>query len=208
MNPMNALVCVVDDDPSVCRSLVRLLESEGFAAEGYASAQAYLDRPVPQGPSCLVLDKLMPGVTGLDLQQLLIARGREEHVVFITGDRDIPSSVQAMKAGAIDFLPKPFKTREFLDAISRAVARSETRWQQRTDRERARAQLALLTQREQQVLKGVIAGRMNKEIAADLGTSVRTIKVQRGNMMRKAGVTSVAELVRLTHRAGSHPPIP
>jgi len=201
MSMPDALVCVVDDDASIRRSLLRLLRSAGYTAEAFESARAYLGRAAPAGPACLVLDVLMPELTGLDLQQELIARGREESVVFITGDGDIPASVQAMKAGAVDFLSKPFKEEQFLDAVERALSRSREHRQHRSGQEEARGRLATLTPRERQVLAGVVAGKMNKEIAEELGTSVRTIKIQRGSVMKKMGVTSVADLVRLARRA-------
>lgn len=201
MKMSHCLVCVIDDDPSIRRSVLRLLQAEGYPAEGFDSAPAYLARAVSAVPTCVVLDKLMPGMSGLELQRKLVERDSDENIVFITGDDDIPTSVQAMKAGAVDFLAKPFKDDRLLEAVSRAVARSGERKRARAEREKARAQLSALTQREQQVLSGVITGKMNKEIATELGTSVRTIKVQRGNMMRKTGTTSVADLVRLARRA-------
>lgn len=196
------LVCVVDDEASIRRSLVRLLSAAGHTAEAFASARDYLARPVHPGPSCLVLDVLMPELTGLDLQQSLIDSGREEPVVFITGDGDIPASVQAMKAGAVDFLPKPFKDDQFLAAVEQALARSCDRQRIRAERDDAVARLATLSVRERQVFERVIAGKMNKEIAAELGTSMPTVKVQRSQVMRKAGVQSVADLVRLARQAG------
>jgi FixJ family two-component response regulator len=202
MSSPDTLICIVDDDASIRKSLLRLLKSAGFTAEAFDSAQAYLDRAAHAGPSCVVLDVLMPELTGLGLQQELVVRGRAEPIVFITGDGDIPASVQAMKAGAVDFLSKPFNDAEFLDAVNRALARSlEQRWRH-AEREEARVRLAELSPRERQVCQGVIAGKMNKEIADDLGTSIRTIKVQRGSVMKKAGVTSVADLVRLINKAG------
>lgn len=205
MTDSNTLICVVDDDASIRKSVLRLLRSAGYTAEAFESARAYLGRTIHAGPSCVVLDVLMSELTGLDLQQELIARGREEPIVFITGDGDIPASVQAMKAGAVDFLSKPFKDQQFLDAVERALARSREGRQQRFERKEARERLATLTPRERQVFERVITGKMNKEIADDLGTSIRTIKVQRGSMMKKAGVTSVADLVRLAKKAESNP---
>lgn len=197
-----SLVCVVDDEASIRRSLVRLLASAGYPAEAFASARDYLARPVHPGPSCLVLDVLMPERTGLDLQRALIDSGRDEPVVFITGDGGIPASVQAMKAGAVDFLPKPFQDDQFLDAVERALARSRARCKARAERDDARARLSALSVRERQVFDHVIAGKMNKEIAAELGTSMPTVKVQRSQVMKKAGVQSVADLVRLARVAG------
>jgi FixJ family two-component response regulator len=201
MNP-TTLVCVIDDEASVRRSLTRLLASAGYTAEAFASARDYLARPAHPGPSCLVLDVFMPELTGLDLQRALIDSGREEPVVFITGDGDIPASVQAMKAGAVDFLSKPFRDAEFLEAVERALARSRERCKARAGRAAAIARLATLSARERQVFEHVIAGKMNKEIAAELGTSMPTVKVQRSQVMKKAGVQSVADLVRLARQAG------
>lgn len=196
------LVCVIDDEASVRRSLTRLLASAGYTAEAFASARDYLARPAHPGPSCLVLDVLMPELTGLDLQRALIDSGREEPVVFITGDGDIPASVQAMKTGAVDFLSKPFRDAEFLEAVERALARSRERGKARAGRAAAIARLATFSVRERQVFEHVIAGKMNKEIAAELGTSMPTVKVQRSQVMKKAGVQSVADLVRLARQAG------
>ncbi len=201
MNPA-ALVCVVDDEASIRRGLLRLLAAAGYAGEAFASAGDYLARPVHDGPSCLVLDVLMPELTGLDLQRALIESGREEPVVFITGDGNIPASVQAMKAGAVDFLSKPFADDQFLEAVGRALDRSRHRRQRRVERDEAVARLAALTARERQVFERVIAGKMNKEIAAELGTSMPTVKIQRGQVMKKVGVETVADLVRLARQAG------
>jgi len=203
MSTPGPLICVVDDDASIRKSLLRLLQSAGHTAEAFESARMYLDRAIHAGPCCVVVDVLMPELTGLDLQQQLIARGRDEPIVFITGDGDIPASVQAMKAGAVDFLPKPFKEEAFFDAVERALARSREQRQQRVEQEEARERLATLTPRERQVLEGVIAGKMNKEIAADLGTAVRTVKIQRGSAMKKMAVASVPALMRLVRRTES-----
>ena len=194
------LVCVVDDEASIRKSLVRVLASSGLAAEAFESARAYLARPLHDGAVCLVLDVLMPELTGPDLQQQLLASGRQEQIVFITGDGDIPTSVQAMKAGAVDFLSKPFQHEQFLAAVHQALARAQEQGLRHGEQRAAREKFANLTPRELQVLQGVIAGKMNKEIAADLGTSIRTVKVQRGNVMKKMGVTSVADLVRIARK--------
>jgi FixJ family two-component response regulator len=197
---MPALVCVIDDEASVRKSLVRLLASAGLVAEAFPSAQAYLDRVVHDGATCLVLDVRMPELTGPALQQQLLTGGRDEQIVFITGDGDIPTSVEAMKAGAVDFLSKPFKDDEFLAAVNRALERAQVKRQRRAEHDEARERFETLTPREHQVLQGVIAGKMNKEIAAELGTSIRTVKVQRGRVMTKMKVTSVAELVRIIRK--------
>lgn len=203
MSTAARLVCVVDDDASVRRSLVRLFRSAGLVAEAFASARAYLDRGAYDGPSCLVLDVQMPELTGLDLQRALVESGRAEQVIFITGKGDIPMCARAMKAGAADFLPKPFDDAELLEAVERALARSYEHRLRAVGKADARARIGTLTPREFQVFEGVIAGKMSKEIAADLGTALKTVKVQRGRVMEKMGVVSVAELVRLAQKAGA-----
>lgn len=204
MNSNNRLVCVVDDDVSVRKSLVRLFRSAGLEAESFESASAYQERPQHEGPSCLVLDVQMPGLTGIELQDALVESGREEQVVFITGDGDIPMCARAMKAGAVDFLPKPFEDAELLAAVERALERAGKQLQRLAGQADLRARIASLTPRELQVLEGIICGRMNKEIAADLGTALKTVKCQRARVMEKMRVTSVAELVLLA-RAGGIP---
>ncbi len=204
MIPVN-LVCVVDDDASVRKSLVRLFRSSGFVAEAFESARAYLDRAEHDGPSCLVLDVQMPELTGIDLQRALLDSGREEQVVFITGNGDIPMCAQAMKAGAVDFIPKPFEDVELLSAVEHALSRSAVKWLHAAGQADARARIARLTPREFQVFERVIAGKMNKEIAADLGTALKTVKVQRGRVMEKMGAVSVPELVLLAQKAGVTP---
>jgi FixJ family two-component response regulator len=201
MTPSTALVCIVDDEATIRKSLVRVLVSAGLAVESFESARAYLARPHHDGAVCLVLDVLMPELTGPDLQQQLLASGREEQIVFITGDGDIPTSVQAMKDGAVDFLSKPFGHEQFLAAVNQALARSHERRQHRAARQAARDKFETLTPRERQVCQGVIAGKLNKQIAAELGTSIQTVKVQRSRVMKKMEVVSVADLVRLARKA-------
>jgi FixJ family two-component response regulator len=197
-----ALIFVVDDDASVRRSLVRFFRSAGFGAEAFESAGAYLTRVAHDGPSCLVLDVQMPELNGLDLQRALIESEREEQIVFLTGKGDIPMCARAMKAGAVDFLPKPFEDDELLAAVERALARSSQRQLEHTEEIDARTRVDSLTPRERQVFERVIAGKLNKQIAAELGTSIKTVKFQRGCVMQKMGVDSVAELVRVAQRAG------
>jgi FixJ family two-component response regulator len=201
MNETDPLVCVVDDDASLRRSIMRLLRSAGFSAVEFASAKAYLAGQAHPGPSCVVLDVQMPELTGLDLQRALNANHRDEQVVFITGNGDIPMCARAMKAGAVDFLPKPFKDEALIDAVKRALIRARDKRQLHAEQDEARARAATLTPRERQVYQGVVAGRMNKEIAADLGTSIKTVKIQRASVMEKMGAVSVADLVRLAARA-------
>jgi FixJ family two-component response regulator len=206
MNAPSQLVCIIDDDASVRKSLTRLFRSEGIVAEAFESARAYLARAPHEGATCLVLDVQMPELNGLDLQSALLASGREEQVIFITGKGDIPMCARAMKAGAADFLTKPFDDAELLTAVKRAIARSHELRQRRASQVNARARIGTLTPREFQVFEGVIAGKMSKEIAADLGTALKTVKVQRGRVMEKMGVASVAELVQLAQNAQGTPP--
>jgi two-component system response regulator FixJ len=202
-NPPHVLVCVADDDESIRRSLSRLFRSARLPSETFASAQAYLDRATHDRPSCLVLDVQLPGLDGLELQQALAER--EEQIVFITGHGDVPMCTQAMKAGAADFLTKPVDDKALLAAVSRALERSAEIRKTKAERALARAKLDRLTPREFEVLQRVIAGSLNKQIAAELGAAEKTVKVHRGRVMEKMGVTSVAELVRLTQMAGVAP---
>jgi FixJ family two-component response regulator len=200
-----ALVFVVDDDPSVRRSLANLLESGDYAVETFASAAEFLRRAEHLGASCLVLDVRLPGLDGLGLQRHLAERGRSEQIVFITGHGDIPMGVQAMKCGAVDFLPKPFGDDQLLEAVARALARSAETLRARGEREAIRARLATLTPREFEVFRLVIGGLLNKQIGAELGVALRTIKTHRSRVFRKLGVVSVAELTRLAQKAGVEP---
>ena len=199
------LVFVVDDDRSVRRSLANLLESGDYAVETFGSAAEFLQRAEYPGASCLVLDVRLPGLDGLSLQQLLAQRGRGEQIIFITGHGDIPMGVQAMKRGAVDFLPKPFGDDQLLDAVARALARSVEAVRVRAEREEIRARLATLTPREFEVFRMVIAGLLNKQIGAQLGAALTTIKIHRSHVFHKLGVVSVAELTRLAQKAGVDP---
>jgi FixJ family two-component response regulator len=205
MSTKSAMVFVVDDDASVRRSLVRFFRSAGFEAEAFESAHAYLDRDAYDGPSCLVLDVRMPELSGLDLQRALIASQREEQIIFLTGKGDVPTCARAMKEGAVDFLQKPFHDDELLAAVHRALARSSEGGLQRIEQAEARARVVSLTPREFQVFERVIAGKLNKEIAAELGTALKTVKIQRAAVMAKMHVVSVADLVRLAEKAGTTP---
>jgi FixJ family two-component response regulator len=195
-------VCVVDDEEAVRKALVRLLKAAGFDARGFASPGEYLEQHDPQTPGCLVLDVAMPGCTGLDLQDALAAAGRERSIVFLTGQGDIPMSVKAMKAGAIDFLTKPIDDKQLLNAVHAAIERDRNARQDRAELETIRERLDTLTHREREVFEHVVTGKMNKQIAADLGTVEKTIKVHRGRVMAKMQVDSVAELVRVASLAG------
>jgi FixJ family two-component response regulator len=198
-------VFVVDDDQSVRTSLANLLATEDYAVEIFANAAEYLARVPHPGPACLVLDVQLPGLNGLALQQQLTEDGRMEQIVFITGHGDIPMGIGAMKRGAADFLPKPFRDDELLTAVARALARSAKDCQQRVEVLESRLRLAKLTPREFEVFRLVIAGRLNKEIGAELDVTLRTIKTHRARVMQKTGVVSVAELVRLAQKAGVAP---
>lgn len=208
IQPPPALVCVVDDDASLRRSLARLLATDGHQVETFDSAAAFLDRAPPTGAACVVLDVQMAGLTGLELQQTLAARRRVDQIVFITGHGSVPMCAQAMKRGAVDFLPKPFTEEALLDAVSRALERARTCHRAQLRQDHARALLARLTARELEVFRHVIAGKLNKQIGAALGTTEKTIKVQRGSLTAKLGLASVADLVRLAQLAGvtPHPP--
>jgi FixJ family two-component response regulator len=199
------LVCVVDDDQSVRRGLGRLFKSAGYAAETFASAEDYLGRQIFEGPICLVLDVRMPGLNGLGLQEALETRGACEQIVFITGHGDAPTATQAMKSGAVDFLTKPFDDGELIEAVKRALERGQEQLRKRRERREARGRIEKLTPREFDVFRFVILGLLNKQIAAELHTAEKTIKVHRGRVMQKLGVTSVPDLVRISQRGGVAP---
>ena len=199
--PTNSLVFAIDDDASVRKGLKRLLRSAGYKSEIFESASDFLERDQHAGPACVILDVRMPALNGMDLQETLIQRRRDEQLVFITGHGDISMCAQAMKAGAVDFLPKPFRADELLQCVERALIRSTEQRRRSAEKNEARHLLALLTQREFEVMQLVITGMLNKQIAGELGTAEKTVKVHRGRAMRKLNVTSVAELVRLTEKA-------
>ena len=199
------LVCVVDDDQSVRRSLRRLFKSAGYAAETFASAEDYLAREIFKGPICIVLDVRMPALNGLDLQKMLESRGACEQIVFVTGHNDVPTCTQAMKNGAVDFLMKPFDGGELIEAVRRALGRGAEYLRKRMERREARGRISKLTPREFEVCRFVILGLLNKQIAAELHTAEKTIKVHRGRVMQKLGVTSVPDLVRVSQHAGVSP---
>jgi len=208
VNP-GGTVFLVDDDPGVLRALTRLLRASGREVRAFASQQEFLGQHDPDAPGCLVLDVAMPERSGLELQRDLAASGAERAVVFITGHGDIPTSVQAMKAGAVDFLTKPFNDVELLAAVQAAIDRDALMRRHRAEREEIARKLATLTLRERQVLEHVVAGQLNKHIAASLGTVEKTIKVHRGRIMQKMGAASLVELVRMADLAGIRPaPVP
>jgi FixJ family two-component response regulator len=196
-----ALVSVVDDDPSVRRSLARLVKGAGYRVEAFASADEFLARPPEEGPACLLLDVRMPGLTGLDLQETRVA-AHSTSIVFITGYRDVRASVKAMKGGAIDFLTKPVNDEELLSAIERAVARASAARREEDRIREVRERIKTLTRREAEVFALVVTGMLNKQIAADLGVSEKMVKVHRGRVMEKMRAGSLAELVRLADEGG------
>lgn len=201
----NRLVFVIDDDASVRKSLKRLLASADYDAEVFGSAADFLARPAHPAPSCVIVDVQMPGLNGVEFQKALIQRRRDEQLVFITGHGNIAMCAQVMKAGAVDFLPKPFKPKELLACVERALSRSSDQRRRASEKNDARRLLDLLTPREFEVMQLVITGMLNKQIGGELGMAEKTVKVHRGRVMQKLGVTSVAELVRLVQKAGVAP---
>jgi FixJ family two-component response regulator len=202
MTVPNALVFVIDDDASVRKGVSRLLRSAGYKSEAFESASDFLKRGQHSGAACVIVDVRMPGLNGIDLQETLIQRRREEQLVFITGHGDIPMCARAMKAGAVDFLRKPFRADELLQCVQSALIRSAEQRRRSAEKNEARRLLDLLTQREFEVMQLVITGMLNKQIAGELGTAEKTVKVHRHRVMQKLGVTSVAQLVRLSEKAG------
>jgi FixJ family two-component response regulator len=202
MSETDAMVFVVDDDAPMRESLKNLIRSVGLRVELFASAQEFLRSNRPDRPSCLVLDVRLPGLSGLDLQRRTGDAGIEIPIVFITGHGDIPMSVRAMKAGAVEFLTKPFRDQDLLDAIQQALERDGKARDQRAALEELRSRFASLTSREREVMKRVVAGLLNKQIGAELGTSETTVKVHRHQVMEKMGAGSVPELVRMADRLG------
>jgi FixJ family two-component response regulator len=196
------IVFIVDDDEAVRDSLRRLISSVGLTAEVFATAQAFLAAARPDAPGCLVLDVRLPGLSGLDLQRELAALEAPLPIVFLTGYGDIPMSVRAMKAGAVEFLTKPFREQDLLDAIRQAIERDRVLRADRHALGALRRRYDSLTPRERDVMAGVVAGLLNKQIAAELGTSEVTVKEQRGHVMHKMQVGSVADLVRAAARLG------
>ena len=196
------VIFIVDDDPSVRKSLTRVMTSAGYAVETFSSARDFLDRAPVAGPGCLILDVRMPGLSGLDLQEALLGKGHRIPIVFITGHGDISMSVKAMKGGASDFLTKPFDVEQLLVAIDRAVTKDATTLGEERRTGEVLDRVKQLTPRETEVFALVVTGMLNKQIAAELGIGEKTVKVHRARVMEKMQAGSVAELVRLADRAG------
>jgi FixJ family two-component response regulator len=207
MTEADAIVFVVDDDASMRQSLKNLVGSVGLRVEAFASAQEFMRSKLIDVPGCLVLDVRLPGLSGLDLQKRIADAGIENPIIFITGHGDIPMTVQAMKAGAVEFLTKPFRDQDLLDAIQQALDRNRTARKQRAEIEELRGRFDSLTPREREVMGFVVAGLLNKQIAGELGTSETTIKVHRHQVMEKMNAGSLAELVRMAERLGIYPKV-
>jgi FixJ family two-component response regulator len=195
-------VFLVDDDPGVLKALSRLLRAHSYDVQSFTSPHEFCNNHDATVPGCAVLDVAMPGLDGLELQQAMTDAGAQRSIIFITGKGDIPTSVRAMKAGAIDFLTKPVSDEALLNAIERAREEDTKNRLIQAELALIQAKIATLTPREREVLGHVVAGRLNKQIAHDLGTVEKTIKVHRGRMMEKLGVRTVADLVRLAEKAG------
>jgi len=202
MTDTDPIVFVVDDDNSVRKSLARLIRSVGLNVETFASADAFLDRNPYEGPACLILDVRMPGLSGLDLQKELTASGQVPSIIFITGHGNIPMSVRAMKAGAVEFLEKPIEDQVLLDAVHHAIEKNREAKLNQAELRQIQACINSLTPREHQVFSRVVTGMLNKQIAFDLGTSEKTIKVHRARVMQKMQADSLADLVRMAEKVG------
>jgi FixJ family two-component response regulator len=205
MSSCAATVFVVDDDLSIRRSLTHLFGATGLNVAVFASAQEFLERYNPSASGCLVLDLAMPGLNGLELQEMLAARGSRLPIIFLTGHGDLPSGLKALKSGAADFLTKPVDATDLIDAVRGAIEKDRTARQVNAEVAEIRQRFATLTPREHEVLCHVISGKLNKQIAAQLGTVEKTIKVHRARVMVKIKAGSLAELIRLAERAGIQP---
>jgi two-component system, LuxR family, response regulator FixJ len=206
MTKLKPTIFVIDDDASVRKSLARLLDSAGFSTESFASADEFLKRERFEGIGCIILDVRMPGLSGMDLQEELNKADYGMPIIFVTGHGDIPMSVQAMKKGAVDFLPKPFDEDQLLDALRKAI---EKDMQAKAERAGARdilGRMEQLTPREYEILQYLITGMLNKQIAFKLGIAEKTVKIHRSRVFEKLGTRSVAELVRMAEKAGIEPP--
>jgi FixJ family two-component response regulator len=206
MSGDDSIVYIVDDDPSMCEALTRLLSTVGLRAQVFQTPQEFLRSKRPDAPSCLVLDVRLPGLSGLDLQHELAKVDPPIQIVFISAHGDIPMTVQALKAGAVDFLTKPFRDQQLLDAVQQAIDRDRAARHQRAGLAERRRRYESLTQREREVMTLVVTGLLNKQIAAQLHTSEATVKAHRAQLMRKMEADSVAQLVRIAEGLSSLPP--
>jgi FixJ family two-component response regulator len=207
MTTATAKVFVIDDDQSVRKSLKRLLDAAHYKTEVFESASEFLSRAAYLGLSCVIVDVKMPGLNGIAFQEALIERGREEQLIFITAHGDIPMCAQAMKAGAVDFLPKPFRPNQLLKSVERALTRSSEQLLRASERNHARALLERLTPREYEVMQLVATGLLNKQVGGELGMAEKTVKTHRAHMMQKLKITSVAELMVILQKAEVTPPV-
>jgi len=205
MMASTAIVFVIDDDASVRKSLKRLLDAACYKVEAFTSASEFLTRSAHDGASCVVVDVRMPDLNGIDFQKALIEGGREEQLVFITGHGDIPMCAQAMKAGAVDFLPKPFKPRQLLESVERALTRSAEQRRRASAKTHACDLIGRLTPREHEVMQLVATGMLNKQVGGELGMAEKTVKTHRAHVMQKLGITSVAELMIVLQKAEVRP---
>jgi FixJ family two-component response regulator len=202
MSEPASIVFVVDDDPSVRRAIKRLVESVGLHVELFGSATEFINSSRPDVASCLVLDIRLPGISGLDFQRELVQAKNEIPMIFITAHGDIPMTVRAMKAGAVEFLTKPFRDQDLLDAIQVGLERDRVRRQRQAETAMLRERLESLTPREREILPLVVSGLLNKQVAAEIGATEATVKVHRSQLMRKMGASSLADLVRMSEKMG------